>query len=112
MGKNTHRQRRRHRPAESRGVEAVTVFWMMSIMTTVVCGGVAALVSLAVGDRPGAEYPRLFARLLHFSAIVSAAVSLVLLGVVLKVRSEPPPPAVTWFAVVVALLVIGAAFLY
>jgi hypothetical protein len=106
-------KRRRHReqPTESRGVEAVTVLWMMSVMTTVVCGGVAALVLAVVGDRAGADYPRLFGRLLHFAAFVSATVSLVLLGVVLKVRSEPPPAAVTWFSVVVALLAIGMAFL-
>lgn len=84
--------------------------WMMSVMTTVVCG-VAALVLLTAGNRAGTDYPQLFGRVLHFSAFVSAVVSLVLLGVVLKVRSEPPPTAVTWFAVVVALLTIGAAFL-
>ena len=88
-----------------------TVVWMMSVMTTVVCGGVAALVLFAVGDRAGADYPRLFGRLLHFAAFVSATVSLVLLGIVLKVRSEPPPPAVTWFSIVVALLAIATAFL-
>ncbi len=115
MGK--HRQhpqhpQRRDKKAETRSVEAVTVMWMMSVVTTVVCGGMATLVLLAAGDRAGAENPRLFGRLLHFSAFIAAVVSLVLLGVVLKVRSEPPPPAISWFAAVVALLVIGAAFLY
>jgi len=111
------RKHRQHRPSherktETRGVEAVTVMWMMSVMTTVVCGAMAALVLLVAGDRDGAEYPRLFGRLMHFSAFVSAIVSLVLLGVVLKVRSEPPPPAISWFAAAAALLVIGAALLY
>ncbi len=98
-------------PPESRGAEAITVIWMMSVMTTVLCGLVAAAVLLAAADQPGADRPRLFGRLLHFSAFVSATVSLVLLAVVLKFRAQPPPPAVTWFAVIVALLVIGAAFL-
>jgi hypothetical protein len=84
---------------------------MVSVMTTTVCGGVAALTLLAVGGQ-AADGPQLFGRLLHFSAFVSAVVSLVLLAVVLKVRSEPPPPAVLWFAVAVALATIGAAFLY
>jgi hypothetical protein len=112
LGKHRPHRQRRERKAETRGVEAVTVIWMMSVITTVVCGGVAALVLLTTSDRAGAEYPKLFGRLLHFSAFVSAVVSLVLLGVVLKVRSEPPPPAISWFAAVVALLVIGTAFLY
>jgi hypothetical protein len=104
-------RRHRDRPTESRGAEVATVIWMMSVMTTVVCGGVAALVLAAVGDRAGADYPRLFGRLLHFAAFVSATISLVLLALVLKVRSEPPPRAVTWFSVAVALVAIGSAFL-
>lgn len=108
------RQGRQHhdKQAESRGAEAATVVWMMSVMTTLVCGVVAAAVLLAAGERAGTETAQLFGRLLHFSAFVSAVVSLVLLGVVLKVRTDPPPPTVTWFAVVIALLAIGAAFLY
>lgn len=86
--------------------------WMMSVVTTLVCGGVAALVRLALQIRPGNDYALLFARLLHFGAFVTAIISLILLGVVLKVRSEPPPPVVTWFSLAVALVVIAAAFLY
>lgn len=81
-------------------------------MTTLVCGVVAAMVLLAAGNRAGAEGARLFGRLLHFSAFVSAVVSLILLGVALKVRVDPPPRTISWFAVALALLVIGAALLY
>lgn len=107
MGKQREQRRRRQPPAESRGAEVVTVVWMTSVVTTVVCGAVAALVLLVFrGDQP-----QIFGRLLHFSAFVSAALSLVLLGVVLKVRSVAPPPVISWFAVVVALSVIAAAAL-
>jgi hypothetical protein len=112
LGKHRQHRARGARKIESRGAEVVTVVWMMSVMTTVVCGAMAALVLLVVSDRAGAEYPRLFGRLLHFSAFVSAIVSLVLLGVVLKVRDEPPPVVISWFSAIVALLVIGGAFLY
>ncbi|REK10932.1 MAG: hypothetical protein DWQ37_15985 [Planctomycetota bacterium] len=97
---------------ESRTAEMATVAWMMSVMSNVLCAGVAALVFLAVGDRPDADKVRLFAALLHFGGFVFAVLSLVLLGVVLKLRQQPPPPSITWFAVTVALLTIAAGFLY
>jgi hypothetical protein len=103
---------RREASAESRGAEVATVTWMMSVMSTALCAGVAGLIWLFAGDHPGAERVRLFAALLHFGAFVSAVVSLVLLAVVLKVRSEQPPAAVIAFAVVVALATIAAAFAY
>jgi hypothetical protein len=110
--KKNREQHRRDSPAEGRASEALTVMWMMSVVTTVACGVVAALVRLAASAGPGNDSALLFSRLLHFGAFVTAIVSLVFLGVVLKVRSEPPPAAVTWFSVAVALAAIGAAFLY
>jgi hypothetical protein len=112
VGRNKHRRHDRQVPTESRGAEVATVAWMVSVITTLVCLGVAAVVLLAAGDRAGAERAQLFGRLLHFGAFVTAIVSLVLLGVVFKTRNAPPPPAVTWFSVGIALLAIGAAFLY
>lgn len=117
MGKDRRRNRRRQidderRAVETRGAEAVTVIWMMSVTTTLLCGLAAAVVLLAAGDHPDAERPRLLGRLLHFSALVSAVLSLVLLAAVFKFRTQRPPPAITWSAVAIALLTIGAAFLY
>jgi hypothetical protein len=85
---------------------------MMSVVTTLVCGVVAALVRLGLYLRPGSDLAQVFSRLLHFGAFVTAVLSLVLLGIVLKVRGTPPPPPVTWFSIVLALAVILAAFLY
>jgi hypothetical protein len=109
---NKHRRRHRDEPTESRGAEVATVAWMMSVMTTLVCGGVAAAVLLGAGNRAGTERAQLLGRLLHFGAFVTAIVSLVLLAVVLKTRKEPPPLAITWGSLAIALLTIGAAFLY
>ncbi len=117
MGKSKRHGKRRdsiseQRESETRGAEAVTVVWMMSVTTTLLCGLAAAVVLLAAGDQPGGDRPRLFGRLLHFSAFVSAVVSLVLLAVVLKFRQQPPPPVITWSAVAIALLAIGTALFY
>lgn len=81
-------------------------------MSTAVCAGVAGLIWLFAGDHPDAERVRLFAALLHFGGFVAAVVSLVLLAVVLKVRTERPPAPVIAFAVIVALVTIVAAFGY
>lgn len=112
MGRNVNRRQHHDKGSESRGAEVATVAWMMSVLTTLLCGGTAAVVLLATLYRAPSEQAQLFGRLLHFGAFVSAIVSLVLLAVVLKVRSASPPPAVTWFAVAIALLAIGTAFLY
>ena len=111
MTRNKKRRQHHDNRPESRGAEAATVAWMMSVLTTLICGAIAAAVLSVVGDGAGSEQVRLFGRLLHFGASVSAVVSLLLLAVVLKVRPESPPPAVTWFAVAIALLAIGTAFL-
>jgi hypothetical protein len=88
------------------------VAWMMSVITTVLCGLVSGVILLASRGGAVAESPQMFGRLLHFSAFVAAVLSLVLLAVVLKVRKHPPPASITWFAVISAMVVIGTAFLY
>ncbi len=112
--KNQRNRREQTRPVslESRNADALTVAWMMSVIATVLCGLVGGVVLLALSGRTGAETPRMFGRLMHFSALVAAVLSLVLLAVVLKVRRQPPPTSIVWFAVIAAMVVIGAAFLY
>ncbi len=112
--KNQRKQLEPSRPLnlETRGADALTVAWMMSVITTVLCGLVGGVILVALSGRVGAETPRLFGRLLHFSAFIAAVISLVLLAVVLKVRRHPPPASITWFAVIAAMVVIGTAFLY
>jgi hypothetical protein len=112
LARKENRRQSHQPPGESRGAEMATVAWMMSVLTTLVCGSVAAAVLLVAGQRVGTEHAQLFGRLLHFAAFVAAVVSLVLLAVVLKVRRQAPPAAVTWFAVGIALLAIGTALFY
>jgi len=84
----------------------------MSVMTTALCGASALLVLLVFSGQDAASGARIFGRLLHFSAFVSAVVSLILLGCVLKFREQAPPPVITWSALAVALAAIGTALLY
>jgi hypothetical protein len=89
----------------------VTVGWMLSVMTTLVCAVVAALVWLVMRERAEAASAMVLVRLLHFSAVVTACISLALLPVVIKIRREPPPVSLVLFAAIVAALPILAAFL-
>lgn len=97
---------------ETRSVDGLTVAWMMTVMTTVVCGVVGGAIVLATRGNPAAEKAGMFGALLHFSAFVAAVVSLVLLAAVLKFRKQSPPAAITWFAVIAAIVVIATTFLY
>ena len=78
---------------------------------TLGCAALAAAVGLVVKDRPADDLSLVFVRLLHFSAIVTGFLSLVLLPVVLKVRRDPPPRSFIVFSIVVAALPMLAALL-
>jgi hypothetical protein len=97
---------------ETRSADGLTVAWMMTVMTTVVCGVVGGGIVLATRGNPAAEQAGMFGALLHFSAFVAAVVSLVLLAAVLKFRQQTPPAAITWFSVIAAIVVIASTFLY
>lgn len=116
LSKKKNQRKRLEQPQpirlETRGADGLTVAWMMSVVTTVLCGLVSGVILLALSGREGAQGPLIFGRLLHFSAFVAAVLSLVLLAIVLKVRKHPPPASITWFAVIAALVAIGTALLY
>lgn len=97
---------------ETRVSEVLTVGWMMAVVTTLVCSIAVLLVHLTVGTRSDNEMVLVFARLLHFAAVVVAVLSLVLLALVLKVRRVAPPPSITWFSIGLAIAVILAGLLY
>ncbi len=110
LARKKRRQPREDRPAESRAVEAATVAWMLSAITTLLCESMAGLAWILWRANPGAENILLFARYLHFCSLVTAAVTLVLTAVVLKSRREPPPRAIVVFAVILAALPVLAIF--
>ena len=98
-------------PPESPASLFITIGWTLSVLMTLGCSLAAALIWLVVKDRPSDDTSLLFVRLLHFSAIVTGFVSLVLLPIVLKVRREPPPRSFVVFAILVAALPMLAALL-
>jgi hypothetical protein len=105
------KKRRPPAPSESQASIVVTVGWMLSVMTTLVCAAVALLVWLVVRERPDSGSAMVLVRLLHFSAVVTACVSLALLPAVIKIRREPPPLSLVVFSAMVAALPILAALL-
>ncbi len=110
MAKKTHARPTAEKPAEAPASVAVTVAWLLSNVTTLVCAGVAGLAWLAARGREGNESVLLFAQFLHFSAIVAGCLSLMLLAAVLKIREDPPPLPLVVVSVIVAALPIVALF--
>ncbi len=116
MSKKSRQRERAHlarrATGETQAVDGLTVAWIVTVMTTVLCGVVGGAIVLSTRGQPGAEQARMFGALLHFSAFIAAVLSLVLLAAVLKFRKQTPPVAITWFAVVAAIVVIATTFLY
>jgi len=111
VAKKKRRQPPVERPVESRVVEAATVSWMLSAMTTLLCAIAAGLAWVLSRWNPEAEYLLLFAQYLHFCSLVTATVTLALTVAVLKGRQEPPPRGIVVFALIVAALPMLALFL-
>ena len=108
------KQRRRPPPAEpreTRAAEASTIAWMLTVMTTLLCESGAVVVWLIARGKEDAEQALVLMHFLHFSSIVTAVLSLVLLPIVLKTRHVAPPKTIAAFAVVVAALPILVALL-
>lgn len=107
------KKRQRRRPAGPPEIPVsvfLTVGWTLSVLTTVACSATSLLVWLVAKDRAGDDAALTFARLMHFSSVVTGLVSLLLLPIVLKVRREPPPLGFVLFAMVAAVMPILAAF--
>ena len=91
-------------PENSRS-ESITVFWTTSILATVIgeVGGLAARSILVFMEEP---YPplELLSGLLLMISCVTGLVSMALLPLVYRWRSEPPPWPIVRFAIVAAVL--------
>lgn len=109
MAKKKPRRPRTAAPSnETRLSEVTTVGWMLSVMTALACQVMALAIWAFFQGRADADRALIFARYLHFSAIILGLASLGLMAIVLKVRSEPPPRSILIFAIVVALAPIAA----
>ena len=105
--KSSRTPKRQHPPSrhppfeEDRVTEFLTVTWMMTVVTVLVCelGTVAA--TWYVRLRPESERIAILAGLLMFAALVIGLMSLGLLVLVLRRRRVPPPQGIVVFAAVV-----------
>ncbi len=102
MAKKT---KRRSTPptTEPRAVEALTVAWCLSVITVFLCDLGSACAWFYLRVDPGAERMQVLAGLLLFAAVVTGVVALVLIPVVCRLRSEPPPRGFLVFAVLVSV---------
>lgn len=91
--------------SESRPVEVLTIAWMLTVMTTLLCefGWLAVTWLVRAQPEPMAQLEVLGGMLL-FAALVLGLLSLAMLPFVWRMRRVPPPPGVTVFAVVVAVI--------
>ena len=118
-------QRKRHRPRrggraekrprtsdEPRLTENLTVGWMLSMLTALLCEAGALVAWLLAGNN---EMLRVFAGYLFFAAMIVGLLSLALGIAVLKLRKVRPPLGITVFSFSVAalpLVLIVAAALF
>ena len=114
MAKRKIKRRTSAAPVETRAADAITVGWMLCVVTALLCevGAIVARWALS-GYRENLTLQVLFA-LMAFSALVAGALALCLIPVVLKARRSPPPRGVVLFAIIVGvapllLLVAGLA---
>lgn len=105
--KSSRTPKRRHQPSggppfeEDRVTEFLTVTWMMTVVTALVCELGIAATTWYVRLRPEAERIAILAGLLMFAALVIGLMSLGLLVLVLRRRRVPPPRGIIVFAAVV-----------
>ncbi len=105
--KSKKRPARTSAPAESRSAEAATVFWMTSLLATVLAEGAGLTARLVMVLVEPFEPLAMLSNLLLLIAAVTGLLCLVMTPVVLRVREVPPPTAITRFAVAASILPIA-----
>lgn len=102
VSKRTKKRRKAAAVEPSRAMEALTIGWMLTVVTTLVCE--TAYVLVRSMNRAGQPSLTMLAGLLLFAALVTGIVVLIMTPVVLRGRRHPPPRPVT-----IVSLFIGAA---
>ena len=99
--KHADRTSKRFSPEEDQATEFLTVTWMMTVVTALICelGTVAS--TWYVRLRPESERIAILAGVLMFAALVIGLMSLGLLVSVVRRRQVPPPLGIIVFATVV-----------
>lgn len=105
MARRAHRRiRRKAYEGESRAAEVLTVGWMLCVFTAMACEMGYALVTLLLSPLWPATSWDVLRVLLQVACTLVGFLVLMLTPAVLRARRQPPPRAITVFA-----LVVGAA---
>jgi hypothetical protein len=100
------------RSPDSPAVEFLTVGWMLSVITALVCelafAGVRGYLLAVDGESPRME---MLAAVLVFAAVVVGLISLALAFAVVKAGRTPPPRGILTFSIVVGVLPLAAMVL-
>jgi hypothetical protein len=95
------------RAAEPRGVEALTVLWMLTAVATLMAEATAGAMAWMASSRPAeslASSPlQALPGVMLLTALTTGTLCLVLTPLVSRLRAARPPLAVTWAAVVIGL---------
>jgi len=104
MSKRGKHRDRRQPLANRRGVETLTIGWMLMVFTTLACEVIAALAYWYVMQiNRQADNIELLSRMLLFAACLIGLLSLLMCPVVLRARRVPPPRSIVVFSLAVAL---------
>ncbi len=97
--------------AETKGSEAITVAWTVSITTLLGCNLAILAIHYWLGSTPEARGLAILKELLLFSAATIGGLSLLLLPVVYRLRTIPPPTGLAVFGVCLAVAPISILLL-
>jgi hypothetical protein len=99
--KRNRKAREPERLPETKAADALTVAWMLSVMTTLMCELAWAASRQWVYLHPDQPQMAMFCQLLFFSALVTGGVSLLIIPFVYRLRRLLPPRGITVFAAIV-----------
>lgn len=104
--KKKNKSAARHRPPvppESRPVEVLTVFWAVTLVTLLMIELLAVAVHLYIRSAEPSPQAMMLYELLLFAGLLIGIVSLVLLGVIMRLRIVAPPMGLVVFGACLAM---------
>ena len=90
-------------PAEAPTTEFLTIGWLLTVMTTLVCEIGYFVVTWISNWQADVQWLELLAGVLMFAALVVGLASVALSITVLRMRKSPPPTPILAFALLVGL---------
>lgn len=102
--KTRHGSKRDNRNRESRGVEALTVAWMLCCLVTLLALLGSTAIRSVLWQREMPSNADLLCHLLTFISLVTGALCVLLTPLVLKYRATPPPLSVTAGACILGII--------